>query len=663
MNLHKPAFPPYFIVYLAFFSLCFFAFPVRGNSNTQDSIKIWEKVADSLLKTDKQKSLYFFKKALLSSKDKGEHLSFLSRISLLEVKIKQYDSAQNNLKKCVELALELDDTSMLANSYNNLGVLHTKIGDIPKGLNFFKQAAEVYRKAKNDKLHATCLLNIGIIYKKYSVYDKASQHLYQAIDIFEKSNSFVELASAYNTLGNIRFELHDSINTLPLFNKSLSIRKRINHKKGIAGSLNNIGLYFKWINQLDSAKKYFEESLLLKNEIGDKSYIASTLTNIADVYITTKEYSKAKLILKKSLSYSSEVNNMEEMADIYNKLSSLAIAQKNISSAKLLLHKGINLANSIDNLELLKESFSLKIKVLEYEGNYKQAFLTTSKLLEIKDQILSKEKNKALTEMQIKYEVEKQKQANQLLHEETVRQQAQLEAEQFKNLLYGVLSFALLILSSILFFFFRQRSKHNKLLKALLNEQQHRIKNFLQTIGGIFRMHARKAEHEEVKLAVKEGSDRLEAMTLIHNQLYRPSIDAPAAVNFTEFTQKLVTNISSAYAGTNEIISPELELDNIDLDVNKAVALGLILNEVVNNSFKYAIPNNDNPKIVVKLKFQEETLVLEIKDNGPGLPPNQKEYRKGSLGMNLIKLFAKNLNAKYDFKSNKGLVFILECSI
>lgn len=621
-------------------------------------------MVDSLRKVDTEKAIKQYKKLITEVSSIGDsHKELVYRYELGNIyrKINAYDSAENQLLKSIVIAQKEGYHLELADAYNNLGATYYNRGDIPLALQNFRSASEVYIQINDDMSYALSLVNIGIIYKKYSVYDKATQYLYDAIEILENKNLSFELASAYNTLGNIRAELGDTINTLPFYYKSLDIRKNIQHKKGIAGSLNNIGLYYKKNGLLDSAKVYFEQALDIKSEIGDQAYMASTLTNIADVYIQNNQKSKANDILNKSLEYSLQASNYQEVFDIYNKLASINISEGNISKAEFYQQKGEETSKSIDNLELIKENLKLKIDILKSRKDFKNALIIKSQLIEIKDKILNKEKNKALTEMQIKYEVEKQKQTNQLLHEETIRQQAQLETEQFKNILYGVLSFALLILSSILFFFFRQRNKHNKLLKALLNEQQHRIKNFLQTIGGIFRMHARKAEHEEVKLAVKEGSDRLEAMTLIHNQLYRPSIDAPATVNFTEFTQKLVTNISSAYAGNNQIISPELELDNIDLDVNKAVALGLILNEVVNNSFKYAIPNNDNPQIVIKLKLDNENLLLSIQDNGPGLPKNQKGYRKGSLGMNLIKLFAKNLHAEYEFVSQQGLTFSIKC--
>lgn len=635
--------------------------PFKSFSSQIDSVNVWRKKADSLSALNDSSSINYFKLLIDVNEDIAEQQHYHYSLGTIYFKKEAYNEAIKNFLISARLAEQMGNNINLAVSYNNLGIIYFKTSQISKGLSYLQLATDEYAKSNDEDRHATSLLNLGIAYKKISLYEKASQNLYQAIQILESKAPSIGLASAYNSLANIGFDTGDTLNTLILFKKSLEIRKKINHDKGIAGSLNNIGNYYKSIDQLDSAKFYFEQSLRIKQQLKDTSSAAITLTNIADIYVLQKNYKDAIDIFSKNIILAEEHSNYEETSENATKLAQVYLATNNLSLAQVYQEKGERAAKKINNLDLLKKNLEVKIELFQKKKLFKEALKTALDFNNLKDEILSIERNKALTEMQIKYEVEQQKKENKLLQEETKRQQAQLETEEFKNILSGVVIAALLILSSILFYVFRQRSKHNKLLEGLLNEQQHRVKNFLQTIGGIFRMHARKAEHEEVKAAVKEGSDRLEAMTLIHNQLNRPSVDAPVSVNFTEFAQKLIKHISTAYAGNNDIITPELKLDDINLDVNKAVALGLILNEVVNNAFKYAVPNNPDPKIQIELQREEidgkESVHLSIADNGPGLPQDKKKFRKGSLGMNLIKLFSKNLNGDFDFTSNQGTHF------
>ena len=642
-------------------------FSIASSASTgkdTDYLKL-EKEADSL--SLENNSLAIQKYEILienarTNKDVEKEIIFWRKIGLIYIKEGDLISAKAVISRAITKAKQVEYHEELGVLYNNLAAIHYRSGEVSFSLRNLQLASEEFKIANLKDQYATTILNTGILYRNYSIYDKATSYFYKAIEFFEKEDLKMQLASAYNSLANVRLKLNDTVNTLELFQKSLKLRIEIGNSTGIAGSYNNIGEYYTTIGKYDSAQLYYQKALDEKLNIGDENLLASTYTNIADIKLKKQNFDDAIIFLKKSLDYSNKAKNDKEISEASTKLAKVYLTIGDDISSSKYQKAGENSARNLSNLELLKDNLKIKIELLKHKGLYKEALEISNELINVKDEILNKNKNKALTEMQIKYEVEQQKKENTLLQEETKRQQAQLEAEEFKNLLSGVIIAGLVLLSAILYIVFRQFRRHNKLLKALLNEQQHRVKNFLQTIGGIFRMHARKAEHEEVKAAVKEGSDRLEAMMLIHKQLYQPSIDAPASVNFTQFTQQLIKHISSAYAGNNDIISPQMDLDEVDLDVNKAVALGLILNEVVNNSFKYAIPNTDNPTIEIRLKLRDDKLKLVVADNGPGLPEDSSKFRKGSLGMNLIKLFSKNLNATYEFKSNNGAHFEINCN-
>lgn len=656
MSKHKPtnsAIKPFLtILFLIFYSIVF--------SNENDSIKIWEKMADSLHVADKYKAIDYYHKLISFSKENKQlrkEQFFRFKLGAVYVKLNSFDSGEIYLQDAIKLAKLGNYQSELADAYNDLGVSCYKRGEIAESLKNIKKAGEIYKRIKNDTLYAMSLLNAGIIYKKYSVYDRAAQNLFDAIKILKQKSLSIELASSYNTLGNIYYELDEMEKSLYFLRKALTIRKKIKHYRGVAGSLNNLGQYYKKLNELDSAEIYFEKSLQVKKELGDSTYAALTMTNIADVYKKKNQLGKAEKVLKESLVYAINSKNKEELSELLTKLADIYLEKGQLRLAKKYQHNGELLAREINNLELLKGNLSLKLELNRRANDYKKMIKTTNELRFIDNQTFNKEKNKALTEMQVKYEVEQHKKDISLLQEKNKLQEAEIENKDLRNLLLVIGIFSVSILSIFLFYIFRQRNKHNQLLRHLIVEQQHRVKNFLNTIVSVFRMHERRSNDDKVKLAVREGTDRLNAMLLIHKKLNNTIWENHDQINFSEYSDQLIKQLKQAYFNSFLKVDTTIELKkDVMLEVSNAISLGLILNEIVTNAIKYAVPYTSTPHILIQLYQEQERLVLKVQDNGPGISEEELKGKNDSLGLKLIQLFSKNLNAKLEIINNNGTV-------
>jgi two-component sensor histidine kinase len=199
-------------------------------------------------------------------------------------------------------------------------------------------------------------------------------------------------------------------------------------------------------------------------------------------------------------------------------------------------------------------------------------------------------------------------------------------------------------------------SEKDKLLEEkewLIREVHHRVKNNLQMVTSLLRTQSAYLDNDVAVLAVKDSFRRMQAMSLIHQKLYMSknisSIDMP------EYINELVSYLRDSFDTENKIIF-QTNIEPLTLDVSQAVPLGLIINESIVNSIKYAFLNGQKGTVNIGLQCDSAGhLLLNISDNGIGLPETFDMTSHNSLGLDLIRGLAKQLNATLEIKSNNGM--------
>lgn len=204
--------------------------------------------------------------------------------------------------------------------------------------------------------------------------------------------------------------------------------------------------------------------------------------------------------------------------------------------------------------------------------------------------------------------------------------------------------------------------KQEELIKKMLSEKEillaevfHRVKNNMNIITSLLNLKKNMSDSSEVKEALEDCRNRVFSMALVHQNIFNKNnvID----LNFKSYIQQLVNEMQISL-GKEKNVKIDLDADDVRLDVSTAIPCGLILNELITNSFKYAISNNGQLHIQIQLKQNAKSILLQVKDNGPGLPPETEI--KGTLGLELIKDLSEQINGTYSFKNQGGLVFSLE---
>ncbi|MBM4240264.1 MAG: PAS domain-containing protein, partial [Euryarchaeota archaeon] len=161
--------------------------------------------------------------------------------------------------------------------------------------------------------------------------------------------------------------------------------------------------------------------------------------------------------------------------------------------------------------------------------------------------------------------------------------------------------------------------------EILLKEIHHRVKNNLMIISSLLNLQSQYIEDEETLEVFKKSQTRAQSMALIHEKLY--GSDDLKSINFSEYIQKLASDIFKTYLSDNSNIKLNLQVEDHDLDINTTIPLGLIVNELISNCIKYAFPDGKKGEINVEFLLRDGTFVLEVGDNGVGFP-NGLDFRE-----------------------------------
>jgi two-component sensor histidine kinase len=188
--------------------------------------------------------------------------------------------------------------------------------------------------------------------------------------------------------------------------------------------------------------------------------------------------------------------------------------------------------------------------------------------------------------------------------------------------------------------------------EILLKEIHHRVKNNLQVVTSLLSLQA-SGEPEHARL-FSDSINRIQVMAGIHELLYR-SRDL-AHIDLAEYGETIVHWLSSTYAVGSSTPELELRLDRIELDIDKAVPCGLIMNEILTNTLKYAFPaDHPSPRIRVRASRDPEGfVVLELSDNGTGLPPDFDPERSSTLGFLLIRSLCQQIRGTWSLDRSGG---------
>jgi len=330
--------------------------------------------------------------------------------------------------------------------------------------------------------------------------------------------------------------------------------------------------------------------------------------------------------------------------------------------------KGLQVAKDKQRKEPQKV-FNKKLAGCYYSaGNYQLAFERQQVADSIADEMLNEENLRQMNEMtQVYQSAEKEKEILALNLQSEADKKLIIKRRNERNyFIVAALLFLGLAFLAWKAFVLNKRKKEkldeqNRVIEkslaekeVLMKEIHHRVKNNLQIVSSLLDLQSISIRDAQAAEAVKEGKNRVQSMALIHQNLY--SEDNLKGIRARQYIGNLLQSLTDSYNISNDKVKIVQQIEDLNLDVDTMIPLGLVLNELITNSFKYAFVNNREGVLEIQLEEREKGLFLRVKDNGMGFPPGLETGTARSFGLRMIRAFAQKLKASLEIKNDEGAV-------
>lgn len=605
------------------------------------------------------------------------------------------DESQEIFAQIVKLCEQTKNTKALAHSLLSAGRL-LYYGH-PSRLSNFEKALSIFQSLHAKEKEIETLSEMNVEYFIVKRYDVVEQMTHRIIDLQTQIN-FHHQQYAYDVLAYLGEIKGDVTSSLSYTNKSLQsmtsgadsvfaalfytrqafVYEGLHkndaamawYNKALEGRSNDTRLY--WYKaflrkaRLLSDLSREEEALSLLREVGSQFPPVTTFEKMYYEIATGESNEKLKrfglaeehykVFLKLAENFPDEYIQ-GEFADAHGQISALYRIIGKTDKARELLERGkpyyfnIGVTGKAAYYEFL-------FRIDSTEKRYLDAIKDLQLSQKFIDSSLTYDQRKKVDELLVKYEADKKDKDIQILKQQSELQDSRLQQSQFGQRMTFIGTGLLLLIAALLYYLYRTKQKSNNQLKHLVSEKEwllkevhHRVKNNLQTVLSLLESQSRQLSDEALH-AIQESKNRVYAMSLIHKKLYQ-STDV-ASINMEDYLRELIQHLRESF-GRSGPIQFSLRLEPIQLDVSQAVPVGLIVNEAVTNSIKYAFSeSNDDSQIFVSLKVISDKIELLISDNGVGMTETQKETNK-SLGLKLMRGLTEDIEGVFAIDTKKGV--------
>ncbi|MES2513210.1 MAG: histidine kinase dimerization/phosphoacceptor domain -containing protein [Bacteroidota bacterium] len=537
-------------------------------------------------------------------------------------------------------------------------------------------------KIKNYKDSASVLFCLKNAYVKIHSLNKALE-IHRTLMSLKKNHSDINAWMFHPKLSIIYYEMKMYRECLNQQLLEFDEVKQIPHM--LLGYHNNRGLFWQRLGNLDSALASFNQAKEVfyqmhpKKSIltdDDEFVIGLIEGNMGQVYIELKEYQKAIPLLEKDIIGSMKVRDTLnaavseiELARCYINLNKPHLSKKYLDNANTKLAR---IEDYKSHLNILKQYAVYYDKI----GSYRLSIDYYNKYLHFKDSVDYKENLKELIALQVASQVAEKE--NLIIESQKNIREKNLEVSKQKTIKNALLFCGLILIVVVAFISYQLKNiKSQKQLLEIKNKQietrneiidkslsekdllikevHHRVKNNLQIISSLMKLQAAKTSNPEVQNSLGEAQDRINSMALLHQLLYRNN--QMTSLLFNEYLEGLVDQISGSFSVIKKNIKIETNFIELELDLDTAIPLGLITNELVSNAYKHAFKGKDGIIRIELSKLVKNTYQLKISDNGQGLAANFDLASMDSLGLDIVAILSEQINAELKIYNDQGAHF------
>ncbi|WP_310556523.1 sensor histidine kinase [Flavobacterium sp.] len=579
-----------------------------------------------LSKSNGTESLKFSKKAAAffsKNKDISNYLNSITEMSKDYVQLQDPKKIDSILKNNLNLALSHKDNDIIIDFYRLMGDNFAYQDSIAKSIFYYKKAIPFLSQKKSDSKSIffqrisdqyTCLNqnDKGLVYIDLSIVNKETN--YQFL-VEAKKALILNKLSRYNEALNLSLKNYQSI-----------LKFKMTSEWQYNLILYNIANAYYNLKKNDLAIPYINKVIDKKNTI--QEYKIECFIILSNIYFQKKEKKKARFYSQKALVFHDSFYKQFGNTELYHNVSKIEEDARNYKRALYFYQKmnhhfnKINAQINNENNLLLQTDFDVSLKDYNIKTLQEQKIIKT------------------------------------------------IENKNQKDLITFIGVLLLIALSGILFYIKtnktiknknkvieNERSRTQKSLlekETLLKEIHHRVKNNMQMVVSLLKIQSLDAKELSLEDFINVSETRINSMVLVHENLYQSN--NLSKVDFKEYLNKLSASILSSYQGLKKI-ELQIDINQVYFDVQTAIPIGLIINELVNNAYKHAFNDKDKGLISVQLIQNDEKFILTVCDDGLGITDHQINDK--GLGLEIVKLLVSQIKGVSQIDNSNGTCFTM----
>ena len=570
-------------------------------------------------------------KALLSSSQDTTRVNKLVAIAQTYT-FQQSDSPLSYAQQALQLADSLHYLTGQAEASRALGIVYAAaLGVYPQALEYFLAALAVNETLERPRHIARSLMNVGNTLKKQRSYAEARKYYQRALRIGRAMEDTSLVTTAYINLGGSFTDDGQPEASLAPYQQGLALAQAQHNTSLMVPIHLNLGITYDSLGNDQQALYHAREAL---RAIRPSTYPAYQV--------------------------------------IAERITALAhLRQGHADSALVYAQLALRSAQDFNNPEFKADAFRTLSEVYEAEGDNAQALAYHQQYADLQASILNETTTQQIAQMQTLYETQQKERAIETLQQQ--RNLQEIRANQEKNLRYSIIIVTILLLGLLAVLYNRYRGKRRALRliseqkekieqqnsvittknqenELLLREIHHRVKNNLQLIVSLLNIQSRQFDDQAVLDFVRDGQNRMRSMALIHQNLYQTQrLDR---VTFDRYLYQLAEYLREAYQAESRSVFLQVHISSVQLNVDTAVPLGLIVNELISNAFRHKFPDEGGYINVRLIDQTNHRYLLTVADNRAESLAHVKPKQKEPADLRLVQGLAQQIGGTLTVTAN-----------
>jgi signal transduction histidine kinase len=584
-----------------------------------------------------------------------------------------YDTAKMHTKEAIDLSLSVRDKKRLAENNSLYGSILYKLLDGDSARYYYKLALKLYSEIQDSSGIAQSILRVGNIFYFKQQFDSATYYYVKYLEICDLIGDEKGTGKGWVNLGMVNYNAKNFKKAKGYLLKSLEINQRLNNLSLVALANNRLGFIAEDEGRLAEAENYYNAALDLYEQLSHQSGITNALNSLGSFYYYSKKYDKALEYYNKAKDKYHELGLIDGFVAAYKNIGKIYFDMQDFKTSKMIYDSCLNIALEYDLKDRIVEVYRNLIEYYEKTGNYKMAYQSSKTYYSYIDTIFDLNKQKAIVELQLKYDQEKNRTQILSLRNEGLMKDVALEkrTRQRNGYLFG--GSAAIVLFIFSFSFVQQRNRKNRIIsdqKIIQLEEEKKLLAARSIVEG---------QEEERKRIAKELHDGL-GVLLSSAKMHFSSLgvqnekDQTVVSTATKLLEQATTDVRrishnmmpglltrfGLFEAVEDLLDQVDEMEGIHVDYqfqgeevrlveNTEIMLYRIIQEMINNTLKYAQAEH----IKLEINLVDHALHIFYKDNGKGFNLDEK-LRTKSLGLTSIQSRVKYLEGSLSINTAPG---------